>query len=284
MLAERGDGPDTPIAERRQRMEAFAADSPEVPGITVAEGPLGLRQGLSAVPPRSRGNVLFLHGGAYVLGSARTHIKLAARYAAASGLTVHVLDYRLAPEHPYPAAIDDALAAWTALTDRGGKVVLAGDSAGGGLALATAIAIRDRGLASPALLAMVAPWIDLTLSGESMTRNASHDIMLTREGLAADADRYGGVLPLHDPRITPLYADLWGLPPLFVQVGGNEVLLDDTLRLEANARAAGVTCEVEVWDDMTHAFSAFGPMVPEAAASIENFGTALAHAMTPGIA
>lgn len=275
MLAERAQSADTPLSERRQRMEEFAAAAPAVMSVEIEEGVLDGRRVLRAVPPQPIGDTLFLHGGAYVLGSATTHIKLAARYAAVSNLTFTVLDYRLAPEHRYPAALDDVLAAWSVLATPGRRVALAGDSAGGGLALAAAIAIRDRGLVAPAILGLVAPWIDLTMAGDSMTRNAPHDPMLSRAGLIADADRYRGKVPAGDPRISPLFADLAGLPPLFVQVGGNEVLLDDTLRLHARAEAAGVTCEVELWAEMTHAFGAFGAMVPEAGESIRHFGSAL---------
>jgi acetyl esterase/lipase len=171
MLAGRDDAA-TPLEERRAGLEAFAAQAPAVKGVTVTERVLAGRTSLRIAPPDPRGEVLFLHGGAYVLGSARSHSGLAARYALASGSTFHVLDYRLAPEHPYPAALEDALTAWADLTGTGGPLALAGDSAGGGLALATAIALRHQGMQAPVAVAMTSPWCDLTLSGESMDARA----------------------------------------------------------------------------------------------------------------
>jgi acetyl esterase/lipase len=279
MLASREEGPDTPVALRRERMAAFASAAPSVSGVEVIEEVLGGVRALRLVPDQARGDVLFLHGGAYVLGSAQTHKGLAARYALASGATFHVLDYRLAPEHPYPAATEDALSAWAALeTD---SAALMGDSAGGGLALAVAIAIRDRRLRMPVALSLVAPWIDLTLAGDTMDSEAKHDLMLSRDGLAADVNRYRGDLAADDPCISPLFADLRGLPPIFLQVGGAEVLRSDAERLHAKVLRAGGRCELDIWSDMTHAFSAFGEAVPEAALSIEQMGDELRTALLP---
>jgi epsilon-lactone hydrolase len=274
LLAARPDGPDISLTERRAWLEAFAANAPPAEGVEIAETTLGGVATLRVSPPGACGDILFLHGGAYVLGSANTHKGLAARYALASGATFHVIDYRLAPEHPYPAALGDALAAWRALT-RMGPALLMGDSAGGGLALATAIACRDGGLVLPRAVAMAAPWIDLALTGASMDSNAAHDAMLSRAGLAADADRYRDQLPADDPRISPLLANLSGLPPLLVQVGTAEVLLDDAVRLHDRATAAGTPCNLQLWEGMTHAWAAFGPAVPEAALSITAMGAML---------
>ena len=275
MLAERGEGPHTPIAERRARLEAFAAGAAPVDDVVVREASLGGIRTLTITPPGARGQVLFLHGGAYVLGSADTHKWLAARYALASGAIFHVIDYRLAPEHPYPAAVNDSLAAWTAL-DHQAPAVLMGDSAGGGLALAMAIECQARALPAPAALALISPWLDLSLSGPSLRDNAAADIMLSRDGLAADADRYRAHHAPADPRISPLFAPLSGLPLMLVQAGTDEVLRSDAETLYARASEAGVDCTLQLWDDMTHAWAAFGPLVPEAALAIAEAGKFIA--------
>lgn len=278
MLAGRDDAA-TPLPERRAGLEAFAAQAPAVKGVSMTEQVLGSRPSLRIAPPDARGEILFLHGGAYVLGSARSHAGLAARYALASGATVHVLDYRLAPEHPYPAALEDALAAWAELGREGRRCALAGDSAGGGLSLALAVALRDRRAPAPAAIAITSPWCDLTLSGGSMTDRAGQEIMLSRAGLAQDADRYRGGRDAGDPAVSPLFAELSGLPPVFVQVGTHEVLLDDARRLYDRLVMAGVPVTLETWDDMGHAWAAFGSAVPEAEASIVSFGAFLREAL-----
>lgn len=276
-IIARGETPDTSLETRRNSLAAFAAASPHVPGVTIEEDRLGDVRSLRIAPDGAGGDVLYLHGGAYVLGSADTHAGLAARYAVAGQCTFHALDYRLAPEHPYPAAVEDAVAAWRDLGKRGEPLALCGDSAGGGLALATALHIRDLDLAPPRLIALISPWIDLTLSSGSMVTRASADPMLTRDGLEIDARRYAGDRSVADPEVSPLFADLRSLPPLFVQVGGDEVLLDDTLGL---ARRIGpdVQMDVEVWAGMTHAWAAFGDAVPQASESIASVGQRLKDA------
>jgi epsilon-lactone hydrolase len=274
MLAQRDEGPHMPVAERRARLKEFAANAPPVDDVEIREACLNGLRSLTIVPPGAVGDVMFLHGGAYVLGSADTHKGLAARYALASGAVFNVVDYRLAPEHPYPAALDDIMAAWSAL-DHSKPVALVGDSAGGGLALATAIACRDQRLPMPLALAMISPWLDLSLSGPSLLSNAESDLMLTQAGLAADADRYRGGYAAIDPRISPLFADLTGLPPILVQAGTDEVLLNDAETMHRRATEVGVDCILQLWRDMTHAWTAFGPHVPEAAIAIAEAGAFL---------
>jgi acetyl esterase/lipase len=200
--------------------------------------------------------ILFLHGGAYVLGSARTHRSITTHLARAANATVVAVDYRLAPEHPYPAALDDALAAYGALVQQfgPGRVAIAGDSAGGGLTMATALAIRDRGLPPPHALAVIAPWVDLTASGESMQSRAARDPMLRIGWTRQAAGCYAGALAHDDPRLSPLFADLHDLPPLLIQVGSEEILYSDAERLDERARAAGVAVNFRPYAGQWHVF------------------------------
>lgn len=272
MLAANPDDADTDLATRRARLAAFAAAAPASPE-PIVEAQIGGVRVLRIMPPAARGRIVYLHGGAYVLGSADTHARLAGAYARASGTEVIAVDYRLAPEHPHPAAVDDAVAVWNALAGDGVPTALIGDSAGGGLVLATALRLRDAGAMHPVALAMTSPWVDLTLTADSIDARAATEVMLSRRGLALDADRYRGALPSDDPRVSPLHADLSGLPPVFIQVGSEEILHDDSAALATRLEAAGVPVRWQVWEGMAHAWAAFGDAVPEAAASVAQLGT-----------
>lgn len=200
--------------------------------------------------------ILYLHGGAFVLGSARGYRAVTTHLANAARATVVAPDYRLAPEHPYPAALDDAIRAYLALVERfgPGRVAIAGDSAGGGLTLATALALRDRGLPPPSALALIAPWVDLTASGESMRTHAARDPML-RTGWTRQAGTwYRGALAATDPRVSPLFAELHDLPRMLIQVGSEEILYSDAQRLHERARAAGVDSSFKPYADQWHVF------------------------------
>jgi epsilon-lactone hydrolase len=215
--------------------------------------------------------VLYLHGGGYVIGSVNTHRGLASHLAARSGLPVLVVDYRLGPEHVFPAALDDALTAYEWLLSRGftaDRIVIAGDSAGGGLTLATLLALRDRGRPLPALGVAISPWTDLTLSGDSMDTMDAHDPMVRRPGLQRMADWYVGAGSASDPLASPLFGDPTGLPPLLVHVGEVETLLDDATRFADKAQAAGVDVTLEVWPEMIHVWHAFGAAIPESDAAV----------------
>ena len=239
---------------------------------TVVLAPRGVA--LDGAPDRPV--VLYLHGGAFVLGSPRTHQALAGWLAKAVGGPVHLIEYRLAPEHPYPAGREDALAAYRALLDLGvppSRIVVAGDSAGGGLTIATLLALRDRALPRPAGGVCVSPWVDLTNSAPSHASRAAVDPIVMREGLAMMADAYVGTGDRKQPLVSPLYADLRDLPPLLVQVGSDEVLLDDAVGLGARARAAGVDVVVEEWPAMIHVWHWFLPMLDEAQRAIDGIGT-----------
>jgi acetyl esterase/lipase len=219
--------------------------------------------------------LLYLHGGGYCIGSINTHRGMAARLAQACRARALNLDYRLAPEHPHPAAVDDAVAAYRWLLDRGvapAQIVLGGDSAGGGLVMATLLALRDAGHPLPVAGFCLSPWVDLECSGETMTTKADVDPMVGKDGLTEMAAAYAGDHELRHPLVSPLHADLSGLPPLLIQVGTAETLLDDAVRLADRARNAGMDVRLEAWDDLVHVFQAFAPMVPEAVEAIDGIG------------
>lgn len=219
--------------------------------------------------------LLYLHGGGYILGSIATHRVLAARIAEASGTRCLIIDYRLAPEHPFPAAVEDATAAYGFLLEQGvapENIAIGGDSAGGGLTFATLVALKDAGTALPSAAFALSPWVDLEGTGESMDTKAAVDPMISRR----EIDMMGGLyLAGADPRTplaAPLYADLSGLPPMLVQVGTAETLLDDAIRITARAKEAGVSIELEAFEDLIHVFQAFAPIVPESLEAIEKIG------------
>jgi phosphinothricin tripeptide acetyl hydrolase len=225
---------------------------------------------------RADGAVLYLHGGGYVIGSPRSHRHLAAAIAQAAGLPALLLDYRLAPEHPFPAALDDAVAAYEWILARGiapTRIVIVGDSAGGGLTMATLLALRERGLPRPAGGICISPWVDLTLSGTTYTTRAVADPIVTREGIEEMAQAYVGAGDRKAPFISPLFADLRGLPPLLIHVGTDEVLLDDARGLTERARAAGVDVTLEEWPAMIHVWHWFLPMLDEAERAVAGIGT-----------
>jgi acetyl esterase/lipase len=229
------------------------------------------------VPPGARTDaaVLYLHGGGYAIGSARSHRHLAAAIATASGVSALLPEYRLAPEHPFPAAVDDATAAFEWLLARGiapAHIVVAGDSAGGGLAVATLVALRDRGRPLPAGGVCISPWVDLSCGGASYTTRAERDPIVKREGVVEMARAYLGRTDAKTPLASPLHADLRGLPPLLIQVGSDEVLLDDATQLAGQAKAAGVEATLEVWDEMIHVWHWFLPMLDEAGRAVARIG------------
>jgi acetyl esterase/lipase len=218
--------------------------------------------------------VLYLHGGGYVVGNILSHQELAARIARAAKARVLVLDYRLAPESPYPAAVSDAAGAYQFLLDAGlepSRLTIAGDSAGGGLTVATLLALRERGLPLPGAAVVLSPWADLTHSGESITTKAVEEPVLTLENLRLWAGLYAGDADLADPMISPVNADLSGLPPLLVQVGTAEVLLSDAERLVEKVRTAGGTVEYQPEDGLFHCYQLF-PLYPEAHDAVDRIG------------
>jgi acetyl esterase/lipase len=216
--------------------------------------------------------VLYLHGGAYVAGSLHSHRGFVSRLAQALGAAALPLDYRLGPEHPFPAALDDALAGYRWLLAQGAdpaQVVVAGDSAGGGLALALLVALRDAGDVLPAAATLISPWTDLSMSGDSATSRAEVDVMIDADDLHVQAALYLDGADATEPLASPLFADLSGLPPLLLQVGDPEVLLDDSTRVAVRAEAAGTVAELRVWPEVFHVWVAGAGVIPEADEALE---------------
>ncbi len=264
-------------AERRAQYERAEKAFPtpaevKVERVNVPAAPAEWLRPPSAAPGRV---VLYLHGGGYVIGSPRSHRYLAAAIAAAAGASALLLDYRLAPEHPYPAAVEDATAAYRWLLDQAvtpERIVIAGDSAGGGLTVATLLALRDARVPLPAGGVCISPWVDLTCSGASYTTKAAADPIVQRSGVEEMARAYLGATLPRTPLASPLFADLRGLPPLLIHVGSDEVLLDDAVQLAERAKAAGVDATLEVYDRMIHVWHWFLPMLDEAQTAVEAIG------------
>jgi acetyl esterase/lipase len=211
--------------------------------------------------------ILYFHGGGFRIGSVTSHRDLIAQVALASGCSVLAINYRLAPEHRFPAALDDALAAYDWMIGRGlepANIAFAGDSAGGNLVLAAMLALRERALPLPAVAVLMSPWTDLAATGASYVGRAEADPIHQRPMILALAKDYLGDHDPGDPLASPLHADLEGLPPLLIQVGDRETVLDDSILLADKARAAGVDVELQVWDGMIHVFQMFGAELSEA--------------------
>lgn len=270
MLGALLGGPDASIGHRRAQAAAWAAHQPPPPaGLRITSTTLGGAPAEIVEVEAGGGpdHVLHLHGGGYVMGDPGGSRGFTTALALATGARVVSLDYRLAPDHPFPAAVDDALAAYRALLDAGvapSRLAIGGESAGGGLTVAALLAIRDAGLPQPACAVALSPWVDLTCAGASHDACADRDPLLTRGVLLEMADQY---LLGQDPRAplaSPAGADLRGLPPLLIQVGADEVLLDDAITLAQRAEAAGIPTRLEVWPDMIHVWQMFAGALPEA--------------------
>jgi epsilon-lactone hydrolase len=264
------------VAERRATLDSAAAPPP--PGTTVEPTDAGgvPAEWVIADAVTADNVLLYLHGGAYVGGSPAMLRKMVALISAAARCRVLSVDYRLAPEHPFPAAVDDAVAAYRSLL-RGGTepsaVAIAGDSAGGGLTLATLVALRDAGDRLPAAAVALSPWTDLALTGESLRTRADVDVMIKPAGMVETAQLYlAGADPRH-PYASPLYAELDGLPPMLIHVGDAEVILDDATRFAAKAGTAGLDVTLEVWDEMPHVWHAFAGFLPESDQAIARIGS-----------
>lgn len=219
--------------------------------------------------------ILHFHGGAFFTGSAKTHRAMGAEIAARARATVYMLDYRLAPEHPYPAALDDGLAAYQALLAQGHaaeNILLGGDSGGCAHILSLAVALRGQGLPLPAGMIMISPYVDITLSLPSVRANRVRDPMVTAKALRRGSDAYRGRIAASDPRVSPLFADLQGLPPTLIQAGSEEILRDDALHLARQLTASGVIVDCRIHEGMWHNFQMFSDFIAAADAALDDIG------------
>ena len=271
---------DSDVHEQRRLLKELLSAQPLPPDVTVTAAELGgvptAEISVDGIEPRHV--VLYFHGGVYVMGDAFLAAGLASQVGRRTQAKVISVDYRLAPEHPYPAAVDDALAAYEALLDNGvapSDIAFAGESAGGGLAIATLVNARDRELPLPAAAFVMSPYADLTLAGTTMDTRGEVDPLLSRESLQARVPDYTAGQDAALGLISPLFADLSGLPPLIIQAGTHEVLLDDALRLAQRAAAADVEVALDITPGVPHVFQAYQPLLDEAGAALDRAGQLL---------
>lgn len=265
------------ILEMRAGMNAATAAAPAPEGATIQAVDAGgaPAEWTDADGVAGDAAIVYLHGGGYTMGNLDSHRNLVAGLSRAAGIRALAVDYGLAPENPFPKAIEDAVSAVQYVQAQGiapNRVILAGDSAGGGLTAATLIALRDRGLELPAAGVLISPWLDLTQSGATMKSHAALDPMVSAELLEKCSAAYLAGQDAKTPLASPLFADLSGLPPLLIHVGTSEVLLDDARRFDAAARQAGVDSTLEEWDEMIHVWHTFSAMLPEGQQAIDRVG------------
>jgi acetyl esterase/lipase len=265
------------VNEQRRQLRQLLSAQPLPGDVTVAEAALGgvptAEITVAGVEPRHV--VLYFHGGVYVMGGASLAADLASQVGRRTRAKVISVDYRLAPEHPYPAAVDDALAAYEALLLGGtapSDIVFAGESAGGGLAIATMVNARDHQLPQPAAAFVMSPYADLTLAGATLETKAKADPLLSREALQARVADYTAGQDTALGLVSPIFADLSGLPPLIIQAGTHEVLLDDALRLAQRAATADVAVTLDITPGVPHVFQAYYPILDEAVAALDRAG------------
>ncbi len=267
-----------PINEYRNAMEKFCAMVKTPEGVTYTPTDCAGIRG-EYVEPANLDNdnlILYFHGGGYAMGSIDSHRPLAGRISLASGTKLLLIDYRLAPENPFPAGLEDTVKVYKWLINEQGyssdKIIFGGDSAGGGLTIASMLKLRDENFALPKAGICLSPWLDLEATGDSATSKASEDPMIDLQSVKEWALMYAPKEQLTNPLVSPIYADLSGLPPLYMQVGTAELLLDDSTRLAEKAKKAGVQVELEVWEEMIHVWQAFGNYIPESKPAIEKIG------------
>jgi acetyl esterase/lipase len=268
---------DLPTVELRALYDGLGATFPTPDDVVLERVDAGGVPAEWSDPPGAAGDraILYVHGGGYIIGSIASHRHLVAALARAAGSRALSLDYRLAPEHPFPAAVDDALAGYRFLLASGfspGKIAIAGDSAGGGLTVATLVSIREAGLPQPACAFCISPWVDLEGLGASMITKAALDPMVQKEGLAEMAEGYLAGASPRTPLAAPLHADLRGIAPLLIHVGSAETLLDDSTRLAAATAGADVDVRMESWPGMIHVWHFFHPMLSEGREAIASAG------------
>lgn len=274
------------LADRRIAVDENAITFPTDPDIQIGAVEAGGVPSEWQVPPGAEGGrcLLYFHGGGYVFGSATSHRHLTSKLAQLAGMRCLSVSYRLAPENPYPAAVEDAMAAYRWLLDQGisaQDIAVAGDSAGGGLAVALMLKAREDGLPLPAAALLFCPWTDMACNRPSYTSRAAIDPSITQQGILESASAYMNGADITSPLASPVYADLSGLPPCLVQVGEREVLVDDARDLVAGMRRVGTTAELEVWDGMVHVWHAFHPILKEGLQAVQRGADFLRTHMKP---
>ena len=285
ILRQGGFPADSDVDEQRRLLRELLSAQPLPADVTVAEAALGgVRTAeitVDGIEPRCI--VMYFHGGVYVLGDAFLAADLASQIGRRTSAKVISLDYRLAPEHPYPAAVDDALTAYEALLRNGtasSDIAFAGESAGGGLAIATLVNARDNGLPLPAAALVMSPYVDLTLAGTTMETKREADPLLSPEALRARVTDYTAGQDAGLGLISPLFAELSGLPPLMIQAGSHEVLLDDAIRLAGVAATADVETTLDITPGVPHVFQAYHPILNEAVVALDRAGQFLSAHLT----
>jgi phosphinothricin tripeptide acetyl hydrolase len=274
-LAPPPGAPERPWSERRMGIDAMGAAAPVPDGVTVTPLSLGgvAAEQITPAGADATRTIFYLHGGGYCVGGLNSHRTMVAKMAVAAGATAFNVDYRLAPEHPFPAAVDDAVAAWKALLAMGrdpARTVMAGDSAGGGLSVACSLAARDAGLAMPAALHLISPWVNLQNASPAYQAKSDTDFVITQKGID---DFKGAYLGKGDPKMplaSPVFADLAGLPPMLIQVGSEEVLMSDSTQLAEAAGLARVDVTLRIWPDMIHIWPFFAQLTAGAPAIAES--------------
>jgi acetyl esterase/lipase len=274
ILRQGGLDTSADVPTLRAAFSELMARVPVAPDVQQSPVEIG---GVAGVEVTVQGNeaenvILYFHGGVYVIGYAAATVPLVGDLVRRTGTKAITLEYRLAPEHPYPAAVEDARAAYVGLLAQGiapGQIALAGESAGGGLAVALLLALREAGVPLPSCAYLMSPYADLTLSGETLEAKQTVDPLLTPDGLSARVPDYVGEADASDPLISPIFGDLTGLPPLLIQVGSHEVLLSDALRLATRAAISDVPVTLEVTPGVPHVFQAYAALLDEAGAALD---------------
>jgi epsilon-lactone hydrolase len=277
LKSQRGIDANASVSQQRADFEKATGRAKMPKGVSVRAAIVGGVPGewIEPAAMEDESVILYLHGGGYMMGSPKTHRAMVARIAVASRARALLLDYRLAPEHPFPTAIEDAVAAYHALLDQGiapEQIVFAGDSAGGGLVLAALLWLRDAGDPMPRAAVCISPFADFALLGESIITRAKADPYVKLEHWSVVKHCLGDNDP-YSPLLSPLYGDLRGLPSLLIHVGNDEILLSDSTRLAERARDAGVDATLEVWPGMWHVWHFFAPILPEAQQAIDRIGS-----------
>ncbi|MDH4046925.1 MAG: alpha/beta hydrolase [Gammaproteobacteria bacterium] len=267
--------PDTDVAELRKSWDEIASKLKPASGVRRREAIVDHIHCEWLVPEKcdEAPAILYLHGGIYLVGSATTHRRLVSYVAKTAGMRALIPNYRLAPEHPFPAAIEDAKLIYRKMLEQGiasEKIAIGGDSAGGGLTMATLLALKDEGVPLPGAAFLMSPWLDLAAQGESLVTRKDQDPWFDPDNMSEMVRRYCGNEDRKNPLVSPLYGELSGLPPMLVQVGDHEILLSDSTRLSDRVSAAGGKVTLQVWPDMWHVFQYFVGQMPESMRAIED--------------